>query len=55
MDLRGRDGRSIRDVWGPENADAYLGITVSGFPNLFLTAGPGTALGHGGSQITIVE
>ena len=55
MDVRGRDGRSIRDVWGPENADAHLGITVSGFPNLFLTAGPGTALGHGGSAITIAE
>jgi 4-hydroxyacetophenone monooxygenase len=55
MDLRGRDGRSIRDVWGRENADAYLGITVAGFPNLFLTSGPGTALGHGGSHITIAE
>jgi 4-hydroxyacetophenone monooxygenase len=55
LDVRGRDGRSVRDVWGPENADAYLGITVSGFPNLFLTGGPGTVLGHGGSYITIAE
>ena len=55
IDLRGRDDRSIRDVWGPDDADAHLGITVSGFPNLFLTCGPGTVLGHGGSYITIAE
>jgi 4-hydroxyacetophenone monooxygenase len=53
--LRGRDGRTIADAWGPDNADAHLGITVNGFPNLFLTCGPGTVLGHGGSYITIAE
>ncbi|MDT7616045.1 MAG: 4-hydroxyacetophenone monooxygenase, partial [Pseudonocardiales bacterium] len=55
MDVRGRDGGSIHDVWGPDDADAHLGISVSGFPNLFLTCGPGTVLGHGGSYITIAE
>ena len=29
----------------------YLGITVPGFPNLFLVYGPGTHLAHGGSLI----
>ena len=28
---------------------------MRGFPNLFLTCGPGTVLGHGGSYITIAE
>jgi 4-hydroxyacetophenone monooxygenase len=55
LDVRGRDGTSIREVWGPDDADAHLGITVAGFPNLFLTCGPGTVLGHGGSYITIAE
>jgi 4-hydroxyacetophenone monooxygenase len=55
LDIRGRDGASIRDLWGPDDADAHLGITVAGFPNLFLTCGPGTVLGHGGSYITIAE
>jgi 4-hydroxyacetophenone monooxygenase len=55
IDVRGRDGGSLRDLWGPEDADAHLGINVAGFPNLFLTCGPGTALGHGGSQFTIIE
>ena len=55
LSIRGRDGRTIADAWGPDDADAHLGITVSGFPNLFLTCGPGTVLGHGGSYITIAE
>jgi 4-hydroxyacetophenone monooxygenase len=55
LTVRGRHGRTIADAWGPDNADAHLGITVNGFPNLFLTCGPGTVLGHGGSYITIAE
>ncbi len=55
LEIRGRGGRTIADAWGPDDADAHLGITVSGFPNLFLTCGPGTVLGHGGSFITIAE
>ena len=45
MDLVGRGGARLKDVWrsGPE---AYLGITVSGFPNLFMLYGPNTNLGH---------
>jgi 4-hydroxyacetophenone monooxygenase len=55
LEVRGRHGRTIADAWGSDDADAYLGIAVSGFPNLFLTCGPGTVLGHGGSYITIAE
>jgi cation diffusion facilitator CzcD-associated flavoprotein CzcO len=43
--LYGRDGRSLAEQWGPEKG-AYLGTTVSGFPNLFLLTGPYTGLGH---------
>lgn len=41
----GVGGRSLREAWsdGPE---AYRGITVAGFPNLFLMLGPNTATGH---------
>jgi 4-hydroxyacetophenone monooxygenase len=55
MDIRGRAGRSLAEFWGPQDAHAHLGITVPDFPNLFLTCGPGTILGHGGSFITIAE
>lgn len=41
IDIRGRDGRHIREAWadGPE---AYLGLTTPGFPNLFMSYGPNT-------------
>jgi cation diffusion facilitator CzcD-associated flavoprotein CzcO len=41
MDIRGRDGIALRDVWaaGPRN---YLGLQVAGFPNLFTITGPGS-------------
>lgn len=55
MHVTGRSGRALAEQWGPDDATAYLGITVPDFPNLFLLLGPNTALGHGGSMITIAE
>jgi cation diffusion facilitator CzcD-associated flavoprotein CzcO len=45
MAVRGVAGRELNDAWR-DGAEAYLGITVSGFPNLFLLYGPNTNLGH---------
>jgi cation diffusion facilitator CzcD-associated flavoprotein CzcO len=39
------DGRSLNEAWG-HSPKAYLGTTVSGFPNLFTLLGPNTGLGH---------
>jgi 4-hydroxyacetophenone monooxygenase len=50
MAIVGRDGVELHDRWAGAPA-AYLGITVPGFPNLFLLYGPGTNLAHGGSII----
>lgn len=55
MQIHGAHGQSIRDVWGEDDASAYLGISVPGFPNLFLIGGPHTAIGHGGSAIYPAE
>ncbi|OSC39743.1 flavin-containing monooxygenase [Mycobacterium decipiens] len=46
----GRNGIDLHARWGTRPY-AYLGITVPGFPNLFLIYGPGTHLAHGGSLI----
>ncbi|RKH60412.1 NAD(P)/FAD-dependent oxidoreductase [Corallococcus aberystwythensis] len=43
--LQGRDGRTLAQVWAG-SPRAFLGTTVSGFPNLFLLEGPHTTLGH---------
>ena len=41
----GRDGRTLQERWAGEPR-AYLGITVSGFPNFFMLYGPGTNAGE---------
>jgi 4-hydroxyacetophenone monooxygenase len=51
MEVAGRGGTTIRDIWGDDDPRAHLGITVPGFPNLFLAYGPNTNLAHGGSII----
>jgi 4-hydroxyacetophenone monooxygenase len=54
-DVYGRDGQTLRDSWGEDDAFAYLGMTVPGFPNFFCLYGPNTSLGHGGSLIFLTE
>jgi cation diffusion facilitator CzcD-associated flavoprotein CzcO len=41
----GRGGVEIHQTW-KERISAYLGVTVSGFPNFFILLGPNTGLGH---------
>jgi cation diffusion facilitator CzcD-associated flavoprotein CzcO len=49
----GRGGVEIHDAWG-KRMSAYLGVTVSGFPNLFMLLGPNTGLGHN-SVVLMIE
>lgn len=51
--LIGRGGRDLAACWadGPE---AWRGVAVHGFPNLFLLMGPNTALGHN-SVVYMIE
>jgi cation diffusion facilitator CzcD-associated flavoprotein CzcO len=53
MRLVGRGGRELNQAW-KDGAEAYLGISVPGFPNLFLLYGPNTNLGHN-SIVFMVE
>ena len=41
MDIRGRDGESLARKWS-QGPRTYLGLCVSGFPNLFMITGPGS-------------
>ncbi|WP_448168141.1 alpha/beta hydrolase fold domain-containing protein [Burkholderia ambifaria] len=45
MRITGRDGLDLNDAWR-RGAQAYLGLTVPGFPNFFMLYGPNTNLGH---------
>jgi 4-hydroxyacetophenone monooxygenase len=51
----GRDGVRLRDVWDTDDARAYLGTAIPGFPNFFLLLGPNVGSGHGGSMIRSIE
>lgn len=42
IDVRGRDGVLLRDVWAADGPVSYLGLQVAGFPNLFTIQGPGS-------------
>jgi len=41
VDVRGRGGHSLGAKW-TEGTRTYLGLSVAGFPNLFLITGPGS-------------
>jgi cation diffusion facilitator CzcD-associated flavoprotein CzcO len=51
--VEGRDGIDLATRWRTA-AEAYLGVLVDGFPNLFLVYGPNTNLNHN-SVVTMLE
>jgi cation diffusion facilitator CzcD-associated flavoprotein CzcO len=51
--VRGRHGLELNEAWR-HGARAYLGVTVPGFPNLFMIVGPNTGLGHN-SMVFMIE
>jgi len=52
MEITGRGGRGLAQEWA-EVARAYLGLSVPGFPNMFLLYGPNTNGGTGSVIYTI--
>jgi cation diffusion facilitator CzcD-associated flavoprotein CzcO len=41
IDIRGAEGKTLAEKWA-EGPRTYLGLSVAGFPNLFLLTGPGS-------------
>ena len=54
VEVHGAEGRRLSDEWRNGGAQAYLGMTVAGYPNLFVLYGPNTNQG-GNSIIFILE
>ena len=54
MEIVGRDGVELGELWRQRGLEAYLGTTVAGFPNLFMLVGPNTGLGHS-SMVYMIE
>jgi cation diffusion facilitator CzcD-associated flavoprotein CzcO len=53
MTITGAGGRDLQQAWHG-GAQAYLGMTVSGFPNFFMLYGPNTNLAHN-SVVYMIE
>jgi cyclohexanone monooxygenase len=51
IEVVGRGGRRLDDAWS-DGALAYLGVTATGFPNLFMLYGPNT---NNGSILSMIE
>jgi cation diffusion facilitator CzcD-associated flavoprotein CzcO len=54
MEIRGRDGKRVEELWEKDGARAYLGTMLPGFPNFFMIYGPNTN-NFGGLQIVDFE
>ncbi|WP_308458057.1 NAD(P)/FAD-dependent oxidoreductase [Sphingomonas sp. NBWT7] len=54
MSVTGEGGRTLKDTWR-EGPEAYLGIMVAGFPNMFILYGPNTNLGHNSISFMIEQ
>ncbi|SFP26906.1 Predicted flavoprotein CzcO associated with the cation diffusion facilitator CzcD [Amycolatopsis arida] len=54
LDILGQDGRDLSKEWATHGMRTHLGITVSGYPNLFFLLGPNTGLGHN-SVVFMIE
>ena len=52
LKITGMDGVNLNQAWR-EGAEAYLGMTVAGFPNLFMMYGPNTNIA--GSIVYMLE
>ncbi len=55
MQITGRDGTTLRDVWQDDDPRAYKGVVMPKFPNFFCLYGPNTNVAHGGSVIFQAE
>ncbi len=55
MQIIGREGLELREMWHGDDARAHLGMTVPGFPNLFCLYGPNTNIVINGSIIFFSE
>ncbi|MCW2753263.1 MAG: NAD(P)/FAD-dependent oxidoreductase [Marmoricola sp.] len=52
--IKGREGRTLGDVWAETGMTSYKGTTAAGFPNLFQIVGANTGLGHS-SMVFMIE
>jgi 4-hydroxyacetophenone monooxygenase len=55
MEVRGRGGMRVEELWARDGARAYLGNLLPGFPNFFMLYGPNTNANVGFAAIHLEE
>jgi 4-hydroxyacetophenone monooxygenase len=55
MEVRGRGGARVEDLWATDGARAYLGTMLPGFPNFFMLYGPNTNYNVGILAVHLAE
>lgn len=55
VEVIGRNGIRLSQVWRDNNPSSYLGGMVPGFPNLFVNSGPHTGAAHAGGHNFMAE
>lgn len=55
LEIKGRDGHDLAVDWADEEERAYLGTTIPGYPNYFLSTGPNAGPNHAGGLNIVSE
>jgi 4-hydroxyacetophenone monooxygenase len=55
LTVKGSGGRDLGEEWGEDDPRSYLGVTVPGYPNYFLTVGANSAPNHAAGQNLVSE
>ncbi|KAH6988314.1 hypothetical protein BKA56DRAFT_477622 [Ilyonectria sp. MPI-CAGE-AT-0026] len=56
MGLKSKDGRDIKSIWSEDGIATYLGMTIRGFPNCFMSYSPqGTQTHQPKNMLTFVS
>jgi 4-hydroxyacetophenone monooxygenase len=55
MEVRGRGGARVEELWAKDGARAYLGTMLPGFPNFFMLYGPNTNYNVGILAVHLAE
>jgi 4-hydroxyacetophenone monooxygenase len=53
--IHGRDGHDLAVDWADEEERAYMGTTISGYPNYFMSVGPNAGPNHAGGLNIVSE
>jgi len=55
LSIKGRDGHDLAVDWADEEERAYMGTTIPGYPNYFMSVGPNAGPNHAGGLNIVSE